>query len=60
VRIIETEQISTECLAKYITQKYLKNVSESSIPFVQSLEITKITTRVYENEKLCGIYKIIF
>jgi len=56
VKIIDTYQISAECLAKYIAERILDKIKTEEN--FNQLELTKIECRVYEDKGKCGIYKI--
>lgn len=56
VRIIETEQISAECLAKYILHKLFDQLKTNKD--FEYIKVTKLVCRVYEDKGKCGIYSI--
>lgn len=56
VRIIDTHQISAECLSKYIAEKVLEKLK--AVENFEKLEITKLECRVYEDKGKCGIYTL--
>jgi 6-pyruvoyltetrahydropterin/6-carboxytetrahydropterin synthase len=49
VKIIDTEQVSAECMAKYIAHKYMETITED--------RFTKVQVKVFEDTGKCGIYK---
>ena len=53
VKIVETEQMSTECLAKYICQVFLSQIEKEMI---KETQITKVEIKVYDDLGECGIY----
>jgi 6-pyruvoyltetrahydropterin/6-carboxytetrahydropterin synthase len=56
VRIIDTHQISAECLSKYFAEKVLEKLKE--IEHFDQLEITKLECRIYEDKGKCGIFTL--
>jgi len=56
VRIIDTHQISAECLSKYIAEKLLEKIKK--LEGFNQLEITKLECKVYEDKGKCGIYTL--
>ncbi len=56
VRIIDTYQISAECLSKYFAEKFLEKLKE--VENYNHTEITKLECRIYEDKGKCGIYTL--
>jgi 6-pyruvoyl-tetrahydropterin synthase len=48
-KILEVEQISAECLAKYITQEFIKRFEEKHPDTSKKIEIIKIVCKVEED-----------
>lgn len=56
IKIIDTEQISAECLSKYVADKIINKLKETQD--FNNLEITKFVCKVYEDKGKCGIYSL--
>ena len=60
VKIIETEQISAECLAKYITHIFYKQFEQEYPENFNQIKIKKIVVKVSEDKGKTGIYYLEF
>ena len=56
VKIIEAENITAECLAKYILLKTYEKLRVNKD--FEYIEVMKLVCRVYEDKGKCGIYSI--
>jgi 6-pyruvoyl-tetrahydropterin synthase len=56
VRVVDTEQISAECLAKYICLQFWDAIREKDAELLKQIEITKIVCKVFEDKGKVGIY----
>jgi len=56
VKIIETEQISAECLAKYILHSFYKSFKTNYEENFNQIELSKIEVKVSEDKGKSGIY----
>jgi 6-pyruvoyl-tetrahydropterin synthase len=56
VRIIETEQISAECLAKFILNQFVKQLEEKHKETLEKIELVKLVCKVTEDKGKMGIY----
>lgn len=56
VKILDIPQISSECLAKYITQLFLARLKNEFSHTLLETKILKITTKVHENKGKIGYY----
>ncbi len=56
VKVIETHQISAECLSKYVAEKIIEKMK--GLENYDNLEITKLVIKVYEDKGKCGIYSL--
>jgi 6-pyruvoyl-tetrahydropterin synthase len=56
IRIIETEQISAECLAKYIAIRFKTQLEEIHSEILKQIELVKIVCKVTEDKGKQGIY----
>jgi 6-pyruvoyl-tetrahydropterin synthase len=56
VKIIETEQISAECLAKYIALQFMKQLEAKHKEILKKIELVKLVCKVTEDKGKIGIY----
>ena len=60
IKIIETDQISAECLAKYITQIFYNKFQEEYPGEFEQIQIKKIVVKVSEDNGKAGCYYLEF
>lgn len=60
VKLLKTQQISAECLAKYITLEFLEALNLNNEKLKDDINLKKVTVKVYEDKGKCGIYNLKF
>ncbi len=58
VNILEIDQISAECLSKYILDQFLARFKSKCPKNFEEIQIKKITVKVYEDLGKCGFYSL--
>ena len=56
VKIIKTEQISAECLSKFIAHSFYEKLKEKHEETIKEIQIKKITVKVFEDKGKSGNY----
>jgi 6-pyruvoyl-tetrahydropterin synthase len=56
VKIIETVQITAECLAKYVTDRFLEEKEKSTPGWMKEIQLIKFRTKIHEDEGKVGMY----
>ena len=60
VKIIETEQISAECMSKYVAHALMYQFEEKYPENAKDIQITKMTCKVAEDKGMAGVYSMVF
>jgi 6-pyruvoyl-tetrahydropterin synthase len=60
VRIVDIDQISAECLAKYVALEFLQVLRSNHKEQIESIKLTKIQVKISEDRGKKGVYNLKF